>query len=265
MAATEAFVLHTFPWRETSLVVEAFCPSEGRLGLIAKGARRPRSALRGLLQPFTPLWIRHTDKGELRVLQAAEWQAGLAPLQGEALLSGFYLNELLLRLTARNDPQPEIFAAYAESLQALSHCADPRADGRLLSAILRRFECQLLEALGLAPWLSAGPYAADATFWVTATDAPTSMAAAEPLDGSVASAGRPVRGGVLALASQAAGLTPQAMAAQMALGGHAAELRQLLARLLGHHCGEVPLSSRESLQALRAMSSPPSLQRPSHD
>ena len=94
------FILHTYPFKETSVVAEAFTCSHGRVALIARGARRPASALRGLMQPFTPLLLSWFGKSELKTLHAAEWQGGLIAPQGRALMCGFYLNELLLRLLA---------------------------------------------------------------------------------------------------------------------------------------------------------------------
>src|SRR5687767_6433063 len=94
--AEQAFVLHTYPYRETSLLLETFTRPFGRVTMIARGARRPRSALRGTLLSFQPLSLAWFGKGEVRTLLRAEWQGGQALLQGEALLCGFYLNELLM-------------------------------------------------------------------------------------------------------------------------------------------------------------------------
>src|SRR3954463_4645019 len=93
-----AFVLHTYPYRETSLIVEAFTASWGRIAMVARGAKRPRSELRGLLNAFQPLILSWAGAGELKTLIAAEWRGGLALPTGAALLCGFYLNELLLKL-----------------------------------------------------------------------------------------------------------------------------------------------------------------------
>jgi DNA repair protein RecO (recombination protein O) len=104
-----AFVLHSYPYRETSLIVEAFTRHHGRIGLLAKGARRPKSALRGTLLAFQPLLIQWGGRGELRGLHSAEWQGGVAQLKGIGLMSGFYLNELLLRFLHRDDPHEGLF------------------------------------------------------------------------------------------------------------------------------------------------------------
>lgn len=136
-------ILHTTPFKETSVVAEAFTRDHGRVALIARGARRPNSALRGLIQPFTPLLLSWFGKGELKTLHAAEWQGGLAPPQGRALMCGFYLNELLLRLLARGDPHEALFAHYLDTLTRLAVCADAE-----LEQILRRFEKRLLSETG---------------------------------------------------------------------------------------------------------------------
>ena len=141
--AQPAFILHTYPYRETSLVAEAFTRNFGRLPLLAKGAKRPNSALRGLLRPFQPLQLSWGGKSELRVLHKAEWQGGLAPLQGATLICGFYLNELLMRLLHRNDPHEQLFVYYQDALAALSTSMD-------YMAILRDFEQRLLQELGYA-------------------------------------------------------------------------------------------------------------------
>jgi DNA repair protein RecO (recombination protein O) len=139
----QAFVLHSYPFRETSLLVELFGRARGRVAVLAKGARRPRSALRGLLIGFQPLVVGWAGKGEVRTLMKAEWRGGHPLLAGEALLCGFYLNELLLRLLAREDPHDALFDAYAETLAGLGH-------GDASAPLLRTFEKRLLKELGYA-------------------------------------------------------------------------------------------------------------------
>lgn len=138
-----AFVLHSYPFRETSLILEVFSRSHGRVPLVARGARRPRSALRGLLMSFQPLTLSWSGKHELRTLHSAEWQGGLPQLQGKALLCGFYLNELLLNLMARDDPHESLFDYYQQTLQRLAQEHDH-------AYTLRRFEKRLLQELGYA-------------------------------------------------------------------------------------------------------------------
>jgi len=138
-----AFVLHAYPFRETSLIVEAFSRNFGRVGLVAKGARRPKSSLRGLLLAFQPLLLSWTGKAELRTLTRAEWQGGQPPLPGLALICGFYLNELLLKLLPREDPHERLFDYYQHALLALAREPEP-------TVVLRRFELRLLTELGYA-------------------------------------------------------------------------------------------------------------------
>lgn len=138
-----AFVLHTYPYRETSLIVEAFTPDFGRVALVARGARRPRSELRGLLQGFQPLLLSWSGQHELKTLLKAEWRGGLPRVGGSALLCGFYLNELLLKLLPHEDAHPQLFADYETALAEL-------AAGRDQATILRRFEVRLLAAMGYA-------------------------------------------------------------------------------------------------------------------
>lgn len=145
--AQPAFVLHTYPYLETSLIVEVFTQNYGRIALIAKGAKRPTSALRGLLRAFQPLLLSWGGKSELRTLHKAEWQGGQLPLQGTALICGFYLNELLIRLLHRNDPHEQLFAYYEEALTALSISSD-------YVPTLRHFEQRLLQELGYALMLT---------------------------------------------------------------------------------------------------------------
>ena len=113
-----AWVLHTYPWRETSLIVEIFARDHGRVALVAKGARRPHSQLRGVLMAFQPLLMDWSGGGEVKTLVRAEWQGGQPLLTGRALICGYYLNELLVRLTAREDAHPRLFSAYADAVRS---------------------------------------------------------------------------------------------------------------------------------------------------
>src|SRR5258705_113613 len=139
----EAFILHGYAYRETSLLIEVFTRPFGRVSMVARGARSPRSPLRGVLLAFQPLALSWFGKGELRTLARAEWVGGQPLLHGEALLCGFYLNELLLRLLPREDPHDALFSRYWETLrQLVSHGGS--------AAALRSFEKALLKELGYA-------------------------------------------------------------------------------------------------------------------
>jgi DNA repair protein RecO (recombination protein O) len=144
------YVLHTYPYKETSLIVEALTRRFGRVALLARGARRPRSAMRGVLLSFHPLRLTWSLSSELGTLVNAEWGAGFRPgpgqLGGRGLMCGFYLNELLMRLLPRDDPHEELFDAYSEALARLSVGSPP-------APVLRSFEKRLLAELGYAPLL----------------------------------------------------------------------------------------------------------------
>ncbi len=147
VAAQPAFVLHSYPHKETSLIIDVFSRDHGRVALVAKGAKRPHSRLRGVLQTFQPLSIYWSGKSEIRTLTDAEWVGGLLPLEKSALLCGFYLNELLVRLLARDDPHPVLFERYVQALTQLAH-DQPAA------IVLRKFELSLLKETGVAPNLA---------------------------------------------------------------------------------------------------------------
>jgi len=138
------FILHTYPFKETSVVAEVFTRSHGRVALIARGARRPASALRGLMQAFTPLLLSWFGKSELKTLHGAEWQGGLIAPQGRALMCGFYLNELLLRLLARGDAHEVLYDRYVATLDQLAG----ETCNTDYERILRRFEKNLLSEIG---------------------------------------------------------------------------------------------------------------------
>jgi DNA repair protein RecO (recombination protein O) len=148
-----AYVLHRYDWSETSLIVELYTRTQGRVVVIAKGAKRPTSQLRPVLLPFQPL---HALLGktpadaasEVHLLRSAEWAGGQPLLAAAAMFSGFYLNELLMKLLARQDPHPGLFDAYADTLAALATEADE-------AAALRAFELVLLRELGWLPELNS--------------------------------------------------------------------------------------------------------------
>ena len=145
-----AFVLHSTPYRETSLVVELFGETSGRFAAVAKGAKRPNSGLRAITQMFQPIVVRTSGQLDLHNLNQADWIGGILLPQAQALISAFYLNELLLRLLQRNDPQEHLFGAYYRALEALGSSASNEA----IEIGLRQFEWTLLQESGYAPDLS---------------------------------------------------------------------------------------------------------------
>lgn len=147
IAEQPGFVLHSYVYKESSLVIDVFTRDYGRVALVAKGAKRPTSKLRGVLQTFQPLSIGWTGKSELRTLTTAEWIGGMIPLENSALLYGFYLNELLLKLLAREDPHHILFDHYVRALTRL-------ATSESAQTVLRIFELALLKETGVAADLS---------------------------------------------------------------------------------------------------------------
>ncbi|MGX9418489.1 DNA repair protein RecO [Vibrio sp. RC27] len=136
-----AFVLHRRPYSETSLIIDVFTEHQGRLSLLSKGARRPRSGLKSVLQPFTPMLIKWSGKGSMKTLRQAEPISLGLPLSGINLYSGMYINELLCRVIASESPQPALFFDYLDALTELAHNNNPEP-------ALRRFELALLSSLG---------------------------------------------------------------------------------------------------------------------
>jgi DNA repair protein RecO (recombination protein O) len=136
-----AYVLHQYPYRDTSRIVEVMTCEYGRLTLFARGANAAKSALKGTLRPFQRLLVSWSGKSEACQLLTAEIDGTISTLGNERLMSGFYLNELLLKLTERWDPHPDIFYAYAACMEAL--CAGAPEEPHL-----RRFEKRLLDNLG---------------------------------------------------------------------------------------------------------------------
>lgn len=147
-----AYVLHTRAYRNTSLLVEVFTPEFGRVGAVARGAKRSQSRLRGLIQPFRPLLVSWFGRGELVTLGAAEDQGAPFWFQGQTLASAFYMNELLLRLLLRGDPHPDLFRRYKDTLCRLAQTATGEGaageKAAALQKILRVYEKHLLQELG---------------------------------------------------------------------------------------------------------------------
>jgi len=138
---TPGYLLHHRPWRDTSRILEVFTREHGRLTLFARGVRGPLAKLAPVLQPFQRLLLSWSGRGEAPALTGAERAPGAAPLPRRCLLAAFYLNELIIRLTTRHDPQPELFDHYDAALGALR-------EGAALEPALRIFEKRLLESLG---------------------------------------------------------------------------------------------------------------------
>lgn len=143
VADQPGFVLHAWPYRETSLILDVFTRDYGRMSMVAKGAKRPHSALRAVLQHFHPISLSWSGRGEVKTLTRAEWVGGMLPLSGDALLSAFYLNELVMRFCPREDAHETLFRHYMATVTRLAH-------GEAAGLVLRSFERVLLQETGFA-------------------------------------------------------------------------------------------------------------------
>ncbi|HYW03136.1 MAG TPA: DNA repair protein RecO [Gammaproteobacteria bacterium] len=227
-----AFLLHQHDYRDSSRLLELLTRDHGRVGAVARGVRSPRSRLRGVLQPFQPLLVSWSGRGELVTLAGAEPADRWPALSRGTLMSGFYASELILRLLQRHDPHPGAFTAYGGLLQALGTGDDPEP-------ALRVFELELLQELGygLEPAIDADSGAAiDARGWYRF----------EPEHGMVAAAGR--------------GDDPREVSgrALLALARHElvepVDLRhakRLLRQVLSIYLGDRPLRTRGVLAAMQ--------------
>lgn len=143
-----AFVLHRYDWSESSLILEVFTRHHGRIALVAKGVKKPTSQFRPVLLPLQPLLLGWGGDAEVRTLKSAQWQGGHVMPVGDALLAGSYLNELLMRLLARDDPHAALFDHFKLAVALLAERADVQ------QLILRAFELLLLKDVGLLPDLA---------------------------------------------------------------------------------------------------------------
>ncbi|MBS0444598.1 MAG: DNA repair protein RecO [Proteobacteria bacterium] len=242
-----AYVLHQYDWSESSLILDLLTREQGRVVAVAKGAKRPYSQLRAVLLPFQRLHVSlgrlpaNDDGGELQTLRGADWAGGGAMLGGAALFSGFYLNELLMKLLARHDPHERLFDAYAETLPALA-----ANDDAAVQAALRAFELVLLREIGVLPELGV----------VTLTQQPVDarLRYALQADSGVVDARRgddaALPGGAL-VGLQAALEHGSLAALQQACGAALAELKLALRALLQHHLGSSMLRTRQVLQGVQ--------------
>lgn len=243
-----AFVLHRYDWSESSLILEVFTRQHGRVALVAKGAKKPSSNFRPVLLPLQPLsltWTQSAATGasDIHTLKGAEWVGGHIMPMGDALLSGTYLNELLLRLLARDDPHPALFDAYAGVVRVLAS-----EHGDMLEPVLRSFELLLLREIGLLPaldmqTLTLQALQPEARYALLAEGGLCAVAADEraSLGGAQWQAlQRALDGGVRLMALVRASAPPVALA-----------LKPQLRALLQYHCGSPLLRTRQLMMELQ--------------
>jgi DNA repair protein RecO (recombination protein O) len=244
-----SYVLHRYDWSESSVILDLFTREQGRIAVVAKGAKRPFSQLRSVLLPFQRLQVSlgrqppGDDTREVHTLRAAEWAGGHAMLTGPALFSGFYLNELLMKLLARHDPHAALFDAYAATVAGLAQGDDARTQ-----AALRAFEIVLLKEIGLLPDLatetaSRRAVVADRRYFVLA-DAGVVETDAH---------GEATTSGATLAALQAALAAGDLAALQQVATGALAELRPLLRAQLHYHLGTSQLRTRQVMIEAQAL------------
>ena len=154
-----AYVLHRYDWSESSLILEVLTRHYGRIALVAKGAKKPSSNFRPILLPLQPLHLAFGGDAEIRTLRSSEWMGGHVMPTGESLMAGYYLNELLIRLLARDDPHPALFDAYALTVHIIAQEGRGSRNGtdslQTLEVALRAFELMLLREIGFLPSLKS--------------------------------------------------------------------------------------------------------------
>ena len=243
-AEEPAFVLHRYDWSESSLILEVFSRNHGRIALVAKGVKRPTSQFRPVLLPLQPLMLSWGGDAEVRTLKSAHWQGGHVMPTGEALISGSYLNELLMRLLARDDAHPQLYDRYALAVQLLAERGDAQA------VIVRAFELLLLRNMGLLPDLSQegsslAPLLPQERYVV---EAESGLRLAHGDDSHALSAEQ-------WLALQSALNAPDPLIATLrACAPFETPLRPQVRRLLHYHCGVRQFKTRQLLIDVQAMS-----------
>ena len=238
------YVLHRYDWSESSLILEVFTRHYGRIALVAKGAKRPSSSFRPILLPLQPLHLAFGGDAEIRTLKGAEWAGGHVMPTGDALMSGYYVNELVLRMMARDDPHESLFDAYASVVQILAS-----VHGEALQPALRAFELLLLREIGVLPSLDAqtmtlAPLEADARYTLVP-------------EGGLRQAGPQDRasldGAQWAALQRALDEPAPFHATLVACAAFMSDLKPQLRALLNYHCGVSTLRTRQMMRELQTL------------
>ena len=248
-APLSAYVLHRYDWSETSVILDVFTREQGRVLVAAKGAKRPYSQLRSVLLPFQKIHItlgrapkldlNNPQASEVQNLRSAEWAGGAAMLTGAALFSGFYLNELLMKLLGRHDAQLALFDAYAQTLPCLT-----AADDIQVQAALRAFEVRMLHELGVLPDLSLSTLTLQSV-------QPQARYSLLPEAGVGQARGDTDVAGAVLIGIEAALQHGSLSALQQACAQALPELKTLLRGLLHYHLGSPVLRTRQVMQSLQ--------------
>jgi DNA repair protein RecO (recombination protein O) len=244
IADEPAFVLHRYDWSESSLILELLTREYGRIAVVAKGAKKPSSNFRPVLLPLQPLHVAFGGDAEVRTLRSAEWQGGQVMPTGDALLSGYYLNELLLRLLARDDPHPALFDIYAAAVRVLAG-----QEPQWLQPALRAFELLLLREVGLLASLDLQT----ATLAVLQPDQRYTLRAEGGLLEAEEADARASLTGAQWQQLQAALDEPAPFDATMRVAAALGELKPQLRALLHYHCGVATLRTRQLMMDLQSL------------
>ncbi|TAG26063.1 MAG: DNA repair protein RecO [Burkholderiales bacterium] len=243
-----AFVLHRYDWSESSLILEVLTRHHGRVAMVAKGVKRPSSQFRAILLPLQMLSISYSGDAEVHTLKGAEWQGGLTMPSGDALLSGYYLNELMMKLLARDDPHELLFDAYAQATTWLR-------DAALLDASLRAFELVLLREIGLLPSLDADSFSSEAlqedVLYSLIPEVGLREASGHSSEEAALSA-QAWRSLQTAL-DQRAAIFPAREAVLTMSGADKSSLKQLLRSLLNYHAGSRGFRTRQLMMDAQAL------------
>lgn len=219
-----AYLLHRSPYSNSSMLLECFTREHGRFPAIAKGARTSKNSAQATLQPFNPLSIRISGKGEVKNLVGYEQESGGVALKGKGMYCGFYLNEILVRILARNDPHEELFLHYEDALKRLSSSDD-------IEPALRHFEVAMLSELGYGLLLdheadTGNTIEADLYYNYELEHGPTEVK--HPNNNSISGSTLHALAGILPFQER-----------------EKTQARILMRRILVHYLGDRPLKSRE--------------------
>ncbi|QYY24800.1 DNA repair protein RecO [Diaphorobacter sp. MNS-0] len=250
IADEPAYILHSYDWSESSLILDVFTRHYGRVTLVAKGAKKPTSNFRPVLLPLQPLRLAwglagEVGRGEIHALKGAEWVGGHVMPVGDALLSGLYLNELLLRLLAREDTHAALFDLYAGVVRVLGS----GEHGDALEPVLRAFELLLLREIGLLPALDAET----ATLGALAAQGRYALVAEGGLRAAAGGDRAALTGAQWCVLQQALDAAAAYPATLRAVAPVAAELKPQLRALLQYHCGSPLLRTRQLMMDLQSL------------
>ncbi len=248
IAHEPAFVLHQYPWSESSLILEVFTRHHGRVAIVAKGVKRPSSQFRAILLPLQLLSISYSGDAQVHTLKGAEWQGGLTMPAGDALLSGYYLNELMMKLLARDDPHELLFDAYVQATAWLR-------DAAMLDVSLRAFELVLLRDIGLLPALDTESFSMSAlqddVLYSLVPE--VGLREASGTASEAASASAAAWRSLQAALDQRAAIVPARTAVLAMSAVDKSALKQLLRSLLNYHAGNRGFRTRQLMMDAQAL------------